>query len=158
MTVTRRDVPPLVTVRAAPGTRPFGPSPYRNQELLLGSRVHRAPCHRARRRRTAAPPAAGSAPGRPLTRPTVTARCPAGTQVHLRAPHFSGTARLAGTGHPPGSASRTRATAPHGAARPRPRLRARCASSDPGPARPRPVRCRRRCLDTARLDAAAARG
>lgn len=44
VTVSRQDVPPLVTVRSAPaGASAFGPSPYRNQELLLGTRVYTVP-------------------------------------------------------------------------------------------------------------------
>ncbi|MFK3730717.1 YfhO family protein [Streptomyces sp. NPDC088090] len=65
-------VPPLVTVRP-PGPAPvFGPSPFRNQELLLGARVYAAP-------------AAGA--------------CPVGTEVFLWAPERTGEARL-GTGAP----------------------------------------------------------
>ncbi|MEU5307398.1 YfhO family protein [Streptomyces sp. NPDC021562] len=96
-TVTRQAVPPLVTVRpAAPRTTPaaFGPSPYRNQELLLGARVYTLP-------RTTL---SGSRPGdgaRELpvdAAGTLTARCRPGSEVFLWAPHFSGTARLPGGG------------------------------------------------------------
>ncbi|MFI8104149.1 YfhO family protein [Streptomyces sp. NPDC086023] len=66
--VTRAAVPPLVTVRPA-GTPRFGPSPFRNQELLLGARVYEAP----------APD--GS--------------CRPGTEVYLWAPDYNGTVRLA---------------------------------------------------------------
>ncbi|MHC5902976.1 YfhO family protein [Streptomyces sp. S6] len=77
-TVTRQDVPPLVTVRSA-GPRPgFGPSPYRNQELLLGTRVYTVP-------RTT------------ISRTAITARCPAGSEAYLYAPRFAGTARLDGS-------------------------------------------------------------
>ncbi|MEU6667749.1 YfhO family protein [Streptomyces sp. NPDC046727] len=98
VTVTRRDVPPLVTVRSEPATRPFGPSPYRNQELLLGSRVYTVP--RVAVRDDAGRPLRSRrvGTGNALARPEITTRCPAGTQVYLWAPHFSGTARLAGTG------------------------------------------------------------
>ncbi|MFH8728726.1 YfhO family protein [Streptomyces termitum] len=61
---------PLVTVR--PPGRPapvFGPSPFRNQELLLGARVY------------------GSAEG---------GACPVGTEVFLWAPERTGPARLGG--------------------------------------------------------------
>ncbi|MET8978480.1 YfhO family protein [Streptomyces sp. NPDC004539] len=76
-TVTRQDVPPLVTVRPA-GPRPgWGPSPYRNQELLLGTRVYTIP-------RTT------------LRGTSLTARCPAGSEAYLYAPLFAGTARLEG--------------------------------------------------------------
>ncbi|MEV4946638.1 YfhO family protein [Streptomyces sp. NPDC053755] len=59
---------PLVTVRP-PGAAPprYGPSPFRNQEQLLGSRVYE-------------PPGAGG--------------CPIGREVFLWAPDFAGTARL----------------------------------------------------------------
>ncbi|MCX5391145.1 YfhO family protein [Streptomyces sp. NBC_00094] len=58
---------PLVTVRP-PGPPPvYGPSPFRNQELLLGARVYEAP-------------RAGA--------------CPVGTEVFLWAPDASGRARL----------------------------------------------------------------
>ncbi|WP_369144629.1 YfhO family protein [Streptomyces sp. R44] len=60
---------PLVTVRP-PGPPPaYGPSPFRNQELLLGARVYEAP-H------------AGA--------------CRVGTEVFLWAPDATGTARLGG--------------------------------------------------------------
>ncbi|MFI9296310.1 YfhO family protein [Streptomyces gardneri] len=58
---------PLVTVRP-PGPPPvYGPSPFRNQELLLGARVYEAP-------------RAGA--------------CPVGTEVFLWAPDATGPARL----------------------------------------------------------------
>lgn len=112
VTVTRQDVPPLVTVRPhadrADGPTDlsaFGPSPYRNQELLLGARVYTVPRLTVR---TAAgkPPSAGD-DGRPGVRvgplpyasaarkPTITGGCPAGSELYLWAPHLSGTARLA---------------------------------------------------------------
>ncbi|MFG3038829.1 YfhO family protein [Streptomyces sp. NPDC048330] len=62
---------PLVTVRP-PGPAPrYGPSPFRNQELLLGSRVYGAPRG---------------------------AVCPVGTEVFLWAPDATGTARLGDRG------------------------------------------------------------
>ncbi|MFG2939246.1 YfhO family protein [Streptomyces sp. NPDC048282] len=96
-TVTREDVPPLVTVRptAAHSTpAAFGPSPYRNQELLLGARVYTLP-------RTAL---SGGRKGDEVRGllvdgpQTVSAQCRAGSSVFLWAPHYSGTARLAGGG------------------------------------------------------------
>ncbi|GAA2516489.1 YfhO family protein [Streptomyces longisporus] len=97
LSVSRQDVPPLVTVRSTPGRAAFGPSPYRNQELLLGARVYTVP-------RTAVRDDNGKplreqdrvGYGTALTHPTITADCPAGSQVHLWAPRYSGTARLAG--------------------------------------------------------------
>jgi hypothetical protein len=102
VTVSRQRVPPLVTVRPDEGAGSgFGPSPYRNQELLLGSRVYTVP--RVTVRTGAEGPAA------------VTARCRAGEQAFLWAPHFSGTARLAGAkagpGTPEGAGAGTRAVA-----------------------------------------------
>ncbi|MGV9277881.1 YfhO family protein [Streptomyces griseosporeus] len=104
-TVTRQDVPPLVTVRpAADAPRAFGPSPYRNQELLLGARVYTVPrltvrtgAGRQPDRSTDERPGlrVGAVPaGAP--RPTITARCPAGSEVYLWAPYLSGSARLPG--------------------------------------------------------------
>ncbi|MFD4113640.1 YfhO family protein [Streptomyces niveus] len=66
--VSRAEVPPLVTVRPPEQTRPrYGRSPFRNQEMLLGSRVY-------------SDPVAGS--------------CPVGSEVFLFAPDYTGTARL----------------------------------------------------------------
>lgn len=66
--LSRAEVPPLVTVRPPESEPPaYGPSPFRNQELLLGSRVY-------------SDPVAGS--------------CPAGREVFLWAPDYFGTARL----------------------------------------------------------------
>ncbi|MFJ8696356.1 YfhO family protein [Streptomyces roseolilacinus] len=71
---------PLVTVRpraagAGPGERElrYGSSAFRNQELLLGSRVYDLPADGA---------------------------CPVGSDVFAWAPDFTGTARLGGTGRP----------------------------------------------------------
>ncbi|GAA2949394.1 YfhO family protein [Streptomyces enissocaesilis] len=73
--VVRATVPRLVTVRP-PGPEPrFGASPFRNQEKLLGSRVYTLP------------PTA-------LRGGTLTAVCPARSEVFLWAPDFFGTARL----------------------------------------------------------------
>lgn len=66
--LSRAEVPPLVTVRPPEKAPPhYGRSPFRNQELLLGSRVYSAPV-------------AGS--------------CPVGREVFLFAPDYTGTARL----------------------------------------------------------------
>ncbi|WP_329341205.1 YfhO family protein [Streptomyces sp. NBC_00663] len=90
VTVSRQDVPPLVTVRPTTTAQPaFGPSPYRNQELLLGARVYTVP------RVT-------------VSADTVSARCPAGSEVYLWAPRFWGTATLTGA---PGPTGRFRADA-----------------------------------------------
>ncbi|WP_327320644.1 YfhO family protein [Streptomyces sp. NBC_01235] len=111
VTVSRQDVPPLVTVRP-PGTSAhtavsaFGPSPYRNQELLLGARVYTVPRLTVRTPAGTAPERGkGDTPGVRLdaldrrtaeARPTITAECAAGSEVYLWAPHFAGTARLTG--------------------------------------------------------------
>ncbi|MFB6754498.1 YfhO family protein [Streptomyces sp. NPDC056353] len=124
VTVSRQDVPPLVTVRpaAAPGARTgvsaFGPSPYRNQELLLGTRVYTVPALTVRTADGEQPErAAGDRAGTVIevprtkgsgaqgsrgrtaaaSRPSIAAQCPAGSEVYLWAPHFSGTARLTDT-------------------------------------------------------------
>ncbi|MGJ5803948.1 YfhO family protein [Streptomyces europaeiscabiei] len=125
VTVTRQDVPPLVTVRP-PADRAggrtdlsaFGPSPYRNQELLLGTRVYTVP--RFTVRTAAGKPPSPSDDGRPGVRvgplphpgapkkPTITGGCPPGSELYLWAPHLSGTARLAdgsGSGATSGSSS-----------------------------------------------------
>lgn len=112
VTVTRQDVPPLVTVRpsgtpAHPGANRsgFGPSPYRNQELLLGTRVYDIP--RLTVRTSAGRQPSRSGDGRPglrigdpapgvVRKPTITARCAPGSEVYLWAPYLSGTARVAG--------------------------------------------------------------
>ncbi|MGY5054799.1 YfhO family protein [Streptomyces sp. 900105755] len=96
-TVTREDVPPLVTVRptAAHSTpAAFGPSPYRNQELLLGARVYTLP------RTTLSGVRKGDAARGLLVdgAQTITAQCRPGSSVFLWGPHYSGTARLAGGG------------------------------------------------------------
>ncbi|ORT58657.1 YfhO family protein [Streptomyces sp. CB03238] len=70
--VRRADVLPLVTVRPAGRELRYGASPFRNQELLLGSRVYDLPADGA---------------------------CPVGSDVFLWAPDFTGTARL-GAGQP----------------------------------------------------------
>ncbi|MBC2866750.1 YfhO family protein [Streptomyces mexicanus] len=113
-TVSRQDVPPLVTVRptradAHTTVSAFGPSPYRNQEMLLGTRVYTVP-RLTVSPATGRPPQPGDdgtalridAPARKATapRPSLTARCAPGSQVYLWAPHYSGTARLTGTPAP----------------------------------------------------------
>lgn len=157
VTVTRQDVPPLVTVRTAPDRAPFGPSPYRNQELLLGSRVYTVP--RLAVHGDTGKPARGGrvGSGNAVTRPTITARCPAGTQVYLLAPHYSGTARQHGAStdarfrfeYPRNRA----AMAPLGPAPASGRLRVELSPDRPGRIPGGAIGC----LDTARLRTAAAR-
>lgn len=157
VTVTRRDVPPLVTVRTAPDRAAFGPSPYRNQELLLGSRVYTVP--RLAVHGDTGKPARGGrvGSGNAVTSPTITARCPAGTQVYLWAPHYSGTARQ----HGAGTAARFHfeyprnraAMAPLGPAPASGRLRVELTPERPGRIPGGAIGC----LDTARLRTAAAR-
>ncbi|MGW1186503.1 YfhO family protein [Streptomyces sp. NPDC002559] len=95
VTVGRAPVPPLVTVRP-PGTPvPYGRSPFRNQEKLLGSRVYTVPG-------TALLAAGGGAVadrgaddyGVERGTYTLTATCPAGTEAYLWAPGLFGSARL----------------------------------------------------------------
>ncbi|MGW1212135.1 YfhO family protein [Streptomyces sp. NPDC002499] len=104
-TVTHEDVPPLVTVRPsdASSRADFGASPYRNQELVLAARVYTVPDVTVRTS-SGKPPRVGNAahPGLLVdlpakggaNRPTITASCPAGSQVYLWAPHYAGTAQL----------------------------------------------------------------
>ncbi|MFD3659698.1 YfhO family protein [Streptomyces sp. NPDC058659] len=81
VTVTTTPVPPLVTVRprAARAPRP-GDSAFVRQELLLGSSVYELPRDTRRAGRT------------------LTARCPAGSDVWFWAPEYKGSATLAGEG------------------------------------------------------------
>ncbi|QLJ01327.1 YfhO family protein [Streptomyces sp. NEAU-sy36] len=156
-TVTRRDVPPLVTVRPGPGTTPFGASPYRNQELLLGSRVYTVPALTVHDDAGAPLPARRVGSGTARTRPAITASCPPGTQVNLWAPHFSGTARLA-TGTDTAvfrsvSGRSLAAMEPLGRTPASGRVRIELVPDRPGRIPPGAVGC----LDTARLDTAAAR-
>ncbi|MFI9244373.1 YfhO family protein [Streptomyces sp. NPDC053086] len=155
MSVTRRDVPPLVTVRPAPDTRPFGTSPYRNQETLLGSRVYTVPRVAVRDDSGKPIPTRRVGSGNALTRPTITARCPAGTQVNLWAAHYAGKARLAGgpTAYFNSRASRNRAAvAPLGTAPASGLVRIRLTPARPGDIPPDAIGC----LDTHRLRTAAA--
>ncbi|MDV5148863.1 YfhO family protein [Streptomyces sp. SBC-4] len=81
VTVTTTPVPPLVTVRprAARAPRPED-SAFVRQELLLGSSVYELPRDTRRTGRT------------------LTARCPAGSEVWFWAPEYKGWATLAGEG------------------------------------------------------------
>ncbi|MEU6541400.1 YfhO family protein [Streptomyces sp. NPDC047000] len=86
-TAVRQAAPPLVTVRPATALAgAFGPSPYRNQELLLGTRVYTVPRFTVRTTPSADPAVPAAA--------TISTRCPAGSKVQLWAPSFAGTARL----------------------------------------------------------------
>ncbi|MFF0560471.1 YfhO family protein [Streptomyces sp. NPDC004266] len=78
VTATTIPVPPLVTVRppGRPATHP-GDSAFARQERLLGADVYELPAPRRTGR-------------------TLTARCPAGSQVWFWAPEYKGTAALAG--------------------------------------------------------------
>ncbi|MFJ9724344.1 YfhO family protein [Streptomyces sp. NPDC101209] len=155
LSVSREDVPPLVTVRPRPDATPFGPSPYRNQELLLGSRVYTVP-RIAVHDDAGEPVRAGRVgSGNALAAPVITADCPAGSQVQLWAPHFSGTARLADR------------TAFFRSARPRNRAAMEPLGTTPASGRVRILLTPDRpgsipqgavgCLDTARLRAAVER-
>lgn len=100
-TVTRQEVPPLVTVRAGTpkSVADFGADPYRNQELLLGARVYTQP-------RLTVRMSDGTTPGHSRVRPgfyigrhrtTVTVSCPAGNEVYLWMPYYAGTAKVTGS-------------------------------------------------------------
>lgn len=95
VTVARQQVPPLVTVRQ-PGAAPsFGPSPFRNQEALLGSRVYTVP-RTALRTVSGAPVEEQGDRTHRVGRGTyrLTALCPAGSEVYLWAPGVFGSARV----------------------------------------------------------------
>ncbi|WP_458242741.1 YfhO family protein [Streptomyces sp. MAI_2237] len=153
--VSRQDVPPLVTVRPRPDATPFGPSPYRNQELLLGSRVYTVP-RIAVHDDAGEPVRAGRVgSGNALAAPLITADCPAGSQVQLWAPYFSGTARLTDrTAFFRSARPRNRAAMePLGTAPASGRVRIRLTPDRPGSIPQGAVGC----LDTARLRAAVER-
>ncbi|WP_285564790.1 YfhO family protein [Streptomyces sp. RTGN2] len=100
VTVTRQDVPPLVTVRpaAGPGARP-GRSPFRNQERLLGASVYTVPATTLRAADGTAAEDTDAYDYR--VRPgayTLSANCPAGSEVYLWSPDLFGKARLGVSG------------------------------------------------------------
>ncbi|MEU3691903.1 YfhO family protein [Streptomyces narbonensis] len=81
VTVATVPVPPLVTVRPREARAPHpGDSAFVRQELLLGSSVYELPRDMRRTGRT------------------LTARCPAGSEVWLWAPEYKGSATLTGAG------------------------------------------------------------
>lgn len=103
VTVTRQDVPPLVTVRPAGsgGAAPWGRSPFRNQERLLGASVYTLPATVLRSADGMA--AADRNPSAYEVRPgtyTLGVSCPAGSRVFLWAPDLFGTALLGAAGEP----------------------------------------------------------
>ncbi|MET7642798.1 YfhO family protein [Streptomyces sp. NPDC005426] len=102
VTVTRQDVPPLVTVRpsADSGAR-MGRSPFRNQEKLLGAAVYTVPATALRSEGGAAAPDEGAYDYR--VRPgayTLSVSCPADSEVYLWAPDLFGRAQLGASGEP----------------------------------------------------------
>ncbi|MCX4534648.1 YfhO family protein [Streptomyces sp. NBC_01669] len=95
VTVLREVVPPLVTVRG-PGPAPsFGRSPFRNQEVLLGSRVYTVP-RTVIRAVNGAPVEDRGAYSHRVGRGTylLSARCPAGSEAYVWTPGVFGSARL----------------------------------------------------------------
>ncbi|MFD5327544.1 YfhO family protein [Streptomyces sp. NPDC127092] len=91
ITVTDTPVPPLVTVHPRTPAQPQGApeSAFTRQERMLGHQVYEVPAAPAR---TAAPDG---------TATTLTASCPAGSEVWFWAPEYQGTAALAdGRGAP----------------------------------------------------------
>ncbi|MET9656299.1 YfhO family protein [Streptomyces sp. NPDC006510] len=97
VTVSRAETPPLVTVRRPGGPVPYGRSPFRNQEELLGSRVYTVPTTVLRAAGGGAVADKGAYDyrvGRGTY--TLTASCPAGTEAYLWSPDLFGSARLDG--------------------------------------------------------------
>ncbi|MFC9755635.1 YfhO family protein [Streptomyces sp. NPDC056921] len=97
VTVSRTEVPPLVTVRGPGGPVPYGRSPFRNQERLLGSRVYTVPTTVLRAADGGAVADKGAYDyrvGRGTY--TLTAACPAGSEAYLWSPDMFGRARLGG--------------------------------------------------------------
>ncbi|HEY5834230.1 YfhO family protein [Streptomyces sp.] len=100
-TVTREQVPPLVTVHA-PATAPYGRSPYRNQELLLGSRVYTTPgafrLHDSQGRAVDSGPdgfrVTGSHGDWKSSMYKLEASCPAGDRIFLWSPNLMGNVHL----------------------------------------------------------------
>ncbi|MEW2520232.1 YfhO family protein [Actinacidiphila alni] len=102
-TVTRQQVPPLVTMRNAAPAGHYGISPFRNQELLLGSTVYRTPGTQlhdsggALQRPTPKGYRIHGARTKPLSSTyRITASCPTGSQVYFSAPDFKGRVTLPG--------------------------------------------------------------
>ena len=104
-TVTRRQVPPLVTVHAPAKAARYGPSPYANQEMLLGSRVYTPGRMRVwdpRGRPLAAGrrgfPVTGTKGDRPGSTYRLESSCPAGDRIYLWAPYAMADVHLTGQG------------------------------------------------------------
>ncbi|MER5745193.1 YfhO family protein [Streptomyces sp. NPDC002225] len=101
VTAGRAAAPPLVTVRPSGSGGPvaYGRSAFRNQELLLGSRVYTVPptVLRAASEGTAAVTDRGAHDYRVRRGAyTLTAACPAGSEAYLWTPDLFGRARLGG--------------------------------------------------------------
>ncbi|MCM2426485.1 YfhO family protein [Streptomyces sp. RKAG337] len=104
VSVSRMDVPPLVTVRPAGGPRSYGDNTFRNQEALLGAGVYTVP-------RVDIRDADGTVPkltlegqygvrareaGKSGPTQVLRAHCPAGSEVFLSVPDFAGQGGLRG--------------------------------------------------------------
>ncbi|MFC4033724.1 YfhO family protein [Streptomyces polygonati] len=99
--VTRQAVPPLVTVRATAPTAGYGRSPYRNEELLLGSRVYTTgrPVRLTDGDGHAVRPGADGryrVQGGPRRTYQLASSCPAGSQLYVWAPDFTGSVQAPG--------------------------------------------------------------
>lgn len=102
-TVTREQVPTLVTVHAPARAAAFGRSPYVNQELLLGSRVYTPgtmrvwdPQGRPVQADKGGFHVTGTAADRQGSLYKVQSSCPNGTEVYLWAPYLLGSVHLTG--------------------------------------------------------------
>ncbi|GAA4566285.1 YfhO family protein [Planotetraspora kaengkrachanensis] len=163
VTLTRRQVAPLVTVRPASGPPPrYGASPFRNQELLLGTSVYTVPEVRYERKDGTVLGTTG--PLETLPDPTprsypynLFATCAPGQEVYLYAPDYAGGASLVDSGYRvglTGSAGRNRAPIEYlGTVPATGRVKVKLRPMERGSVPDHPVAC----LDTARLADAVSR-
>ncbi|MDN3270383.1 YfhO family protein [Streptomyces sp. MA15] len=100
--VLQQPVPPLVTVHPAGARRAFGDSVFRNQEMMLGSKVYTLP-RLSLGREGSADPLDGDGRAVPAGSEDrrLTGSCPVGTSLHMWAPHYAGTASQVNAGAPP---------------------------------------------------------
>jgi hypothetical protein len=157
VTLTRRQVAPLVTVRPVSGPPPqYGQSPFLNQDLLLGTSVYTVP--EVRYQRKDGTDIGTSGPLDTVPDPTprsypynLLATCGPGQEVYLYAPDYSGGASLVDSGYRvglTGSAGRNRAPIEWlGTVPATGRVKVKLRPMERGTVPDHPIAC----LDTARL-------